>query len=198
MILLPAIKAAYAAIPKTSSMSMVKWLGTHWTVKHQGAHHCYEMPLDKADWLVFTIVRFPPARLLSLWRRTNPHGRMPFKGFMKHAIRHAVYKAPGPAPWYQCNQADIIRRAGVSVVLKYEELPHCLADLPFVTPDLPWLYPYENRTRTGHAVHDRRPRNVDEINEKEAALIWEHSGPDFERFGYEWRPDRWTRTQRIV
>jgi hypothetical protein len=27
---------------------------------------------------------------------------------------------------------------------------------------------------------------VDEINEKEAALIWEHSGPDFERFGYEW------------
>jgi hypothetical protein len=105
MILLPAIKAAYAAIPKTASISMVQWLGAHWTVKHQGAHHCYEMPLDKADWLVFTIVRFPPARLLSLWRHTNPHGRMPFKGFMKHAIRHAVYKAPGPAPWYQCNQA---------------------------------------------------------------------------------------------
>jgi hypothetical protein len=187
MMLLPQESAGYIAIPKTASISMNAWLARHFSVKNIKVHHSYDVPDEHLGLMWFTIVREPRARLLSFWRHTMPHGRTSFRDFMKQAIKHSRSPAPGAAPWFKRNQTDIIHMAGVLMVLKFEMLPHCLSTLPFVDARQSWLFPHENPTQTDHQVHKIPPHSVDDIDDETAALIWEHSGPDFERFDYPWR-----------
>lgn len=190
MIICDKYKWIHANLPKTGSMSMVKWLCDNYGGRWFGAHHAINREPWMDDYMTSTVVRDPVDRLLSFWRHTDANGQTGFEHFLNNAIHNAVHGVciepiSRNYPWYQLNATDWCRKAKVDVVLRYEELPGCLGTLPFVDPENIPPFPHENRAHE-RLVDDMRPRCRDEINETEQALIWEHSGPDFGRFGYEW------------
>jgi len=192
MIISHALEYVYIGIPRTASKSMNRWLMDHYQGEWHDYHHSWRVPEEAAAYTIFTIVRNPYERMVSgwfmlPWSDPNPPPVEPTEHFAE-LMRQNIPMKDGTAvtaghnvPEAGMNQANFCRRAGVNLVLHFEELPACLTKLPFVDPDnIPPLPHKEERgTRPSGNFFSVFTGPEDE------ALFWEYAGEDFEAFGYQ-------------
>ncbi len=174
----------YLAIPRTASQTLTH----HFLPKYGGVmlaaaeYHRMDVPLKHADKFTFTVVRNPYDRMLSLWR---------FMKKFSDATRRKVSMWSGMTPaefasWCReyrdaapqwKSQSEFLSRARVDRALKFEDLEVGLRSLPFVDEfEMPLV----------HGA-TKRPPIEDDLTPEFVAAVNGHSGPDFERFGYEMR-----------
>jgi hypothetical protein len=99
---------------------------------------------------------------------------------LEQRSREAVLNGQGKGKKHSMNQAFFVDKAAVNMVLFFERLPECLAELPFVDKENIPRFPH-------HPERGIRPsgnffdffRDTDEEQ-----VVWAHNAEDFEAFGY--------------
>jgi hypothetical protein len=192
MVISHVLKYVYIGIPRTGSKSMNRWLMDHFQGEWVGEHHQWQVPEEAKDYLIFTLVRNPYDREMSAWYFipwSAPEDRapMPLDQFAEGMKQTAKYRdgttviEGHETPEVRMNQANYVKRAGVTQVLHFERLPECLKALPFVDPaNMP---PFPHRPERGV-----RPMGgfFDHFKQKEDEEgVWEYAREDFETFGYQ-------------
>jgi len=186
MIILQKYKLVWSSVPRTGTLSMIKLLRKYGGVVIPKCHR-HKVPKEYNTFHKFMIVRNPYTRLLSWWQwwKIGHDSRIPtrpdetFKEFLiwlnknKHIHTGAYY-------YSYDNQTAFGKAFNCNTYLYLENLPadfkkiHCLRDAEEHWENAP-----------GHKFHGkRRPLNK-YYGKEEIALLHQHSGPDFERFGYD-------------
>ncbi len=190
MIISHALKYVYIGIPRTGSKSMNRWLLDYYQGEWYGEHHGWKVPDEARDYTRFTIVRNPYEREISAWYfvpwgaetvspppPANQFAEL-FRGTI--ALRDGNVRIEShETPEVRMNQFHFVRKSGVSLVLHFEHLPHCLKDLPFV--DKNHVPPFPHKEERGV-----RPPGTffDHFNADAEKAVWEYASDDFEAFGY--------------
>ncbi len=189
MIVSRALNYVYIAIPRTGSKSMCKWLVENYQGEWLGYHHQWQVPDEFRGFLIFTLVRNPYDREVSAWffepvikSGKEPPRPQSLAEVMRETIplKDGTVKLEGTSvPEVRMNQKNFVDKAGVSLVLHFEQLPTCLRELPFVH-ELP-PFPHEN------AGGYRPPGTTffDLFTSEEEDLVWQYASEDFAAFGYE-------------
>lgn len=170
---------AYLAIPRTASRAITVWLlenfrGNKTRPEERGFRdlHCKFPP--QPGKCVFTCVRNPLSRLVSFWRHCNT-GRPLLEWLEKAAMaKRNGYKND----LFYRNQTEFIEGYDNIHIVRFEDLPGSLWELPFVNgqrPPFPETMKHETRSHTGY---------LHLFGRRELELALEHSGDDFDRFGY--------------
>ena len=81
MVISHELKYVYIAIPRTASKSMSTWLVENFKGESIGRHHEWRVPTELREYLVFTIVRNPYERVVSMdyhitWGTIPPDGKL--------------------------------------------------------------------------------------------------------------------------
>lgn len=164
--------------PKTGTRSTLEWLRQRYEVKMwegedglKGTHYT-GIPKRMQDWPSFTVVRNPYDRMVSLWwtaRHMKKFRRWPIKRYLTHTFR----------PQSKWGNA-------AKIVLKFEEIPECLKQLPFWHDGkFPWANDsrFKNKTRKG-IKWDPIPPKDEVLTPDVKTLIAKKYSMDFELYGY--------------
>ena len=190
MIISHTLKYVYIGIPRTGSKSMNRWLMDHFEGEWHGYHHQWQVPKEAKDYLIFTLVRNPYEREVSGWFHipwSAPEAEpIPPTSMFSAGMRETIPLKDGTVkiedhnvPEVRMNQKHYVEKAGVSLVLHFEQLPACLKQLPFVDQDD--MPPFPHKAERGH----RPPGNFfDHFTMDDEQLVWAYSAEDFEAFGY--------------
>ena len=153
---------------------MSTWLVDHFHGKWVGDHHDWRVPDEFRDYHIFTVVRNPYEVQASGWY-FQPVIDPPSKP-ETYAEACRQWQCP---PDHPGNQKQFIEWSGVSQILYFEDMPDCLAQLPFVTPNRIPAFPHLNAG--GH----RPPGDFFQIMaEGDEALVWNALKDDFAFLGY--------------
>jgi len=173
---------------------MSDWLCQHFDGIPYGDHHDFILPEEARDYLVFTIVRNPYERVASkhfhiTWGDTRPrtkpgNERVPLPVQSDTSIERRVRARTDrnisnkPAFMTQKRFTDLSR---IDLALYFERFPHCLNELPFVSPDNIPDFPH-------HPERAIRPAKdffelFDHTDEEQ--VVWAHAEDDFELFAYQ-------------
>ena len=197
------IDYAYLAIPRTSSNSMIWWLRQHYGGWQHGHHHSWKLPEGGVYDQIFTIIRHPYFRAISLYRnviRTGKANERPwgkihgFTDFLLRLIELStnIEQTAYTVPEWMVNQATYCDLAHVDTVLYLDYLSGMdeeeLRKLRFVNQEKKiFKYPHRNKTpeHYGRSDYDSlRPFDYRDIIEEQERLIFEWAREDFERFGF--------------
>ena len=209
MIISHNFKYVYVGIPRTSSKSMNHWLMDHFDGQWFGTHHQMEVPEEARDYLIFTVVRNPydlwisnafhvpwddqgpkeedlrPYRdeqerrrksliLLETWEKQQRDSPQRSVLPLEERIAEAKRDSDGG-----CLQKHKVEKAGVRLVLYFERLPSCLAELPFV--DSANIPPFPHHPERGI----RPPGDFyDFFPSEEEQVVWAAAEQDFQIFHY--------------
>lgn len=184
-------KFIYIGIPRTGSKSMYRWLSENYGSETLGGHHDFLVPEEFRDYLIFTVVRNPYERNASgsfavFWNDEKPDASKripsptptPSTKSLDERIRER--RQDGVTPGNGMNQSQFIKRAGVQLALYFEQMPQCLAALPFVNP--------ENIPPFPHALERGiRPAGTffDHFSQDDEKCVWAYAAEDFKLLGYE-------------
>lgn len=190
MIISHTLKYVYIGIPRTGSKSMNRWLMDHFQGEWFATHHEWRVPDVARDYLIFTLVRNPYEREMSAyhfvpWSATEAKPPLPLDEW-RTAMRETIPLRDGTSvirehevPEVRMNQVHYVKKAGVSLVLHFEQLPACLKKLPFADADN--LPPFPHMPERGA----RPPGNFfDHFTAEDEQLVWEYAAEDFTAFGY--------------
>ena len=182
-------RAAFLSIPYTKSTSTRKWLERKYGFRQIGYQHSIEAP---DDYFVWTVIREPKDRAVSLWRRIH---RAPERELLRlcHFSKTAIpetftdwmrvlvteqpigYRVNGRADlgarqfW---SQASLLGDARVDRFFRFEDVPDAFIELPFVTAtdDFPH---YSGNNRLPGLTWD------DVATDEAEELVWQWAGIDF-------------------
>lgn len=177
-------------IPHTGSTSMAQWCKRYYGGVHFGYKHEYRIPPGPAEkWFRFCLVRNPYDRILTWWWHGLERGsELSIAEFLDFIIdrKDIMCRDKGlKIPRFYMNQTAWIEETGATP-LRLEDVINTkgevLKRLPFVKNTGAIRFPHLNRTKTKPRAPVKeyiadRPDLIDKI--------FEHSGPDFKRFGYE-------------
>ena len=177
MIISKALKYVYIAIPRTGSKSMSQWLVDNFQGEWHGRHHEWKVPDYCQDFLVFTLVRNPYEVQASGWffdPVIKSGDESPKPKSYAEACRNWVRPTDQPV-----GQKEFIGWSGVTQILYFEHLSHCLGELPFVDAGSIPVFPHLN-------AGGYRPSGdfFDQMSEQDEKLVWEGSREEFELLGY--------------
>ena len=197
MVISHSLRYVYIGIPRTSSKSMSRWLGAHYEGEFFGTHHQLVVPEEANGYLVFTVVRNPYDRHTSgafalpwggreaheslreqveLWKEHPDPLEERIRGYTLE--KDGTQLGGGDCPESVMNQWYYCKAAGVTRVLLYERLPHCLKELPFATDDVPeYAHALERGIRPPGTFFDH-------FDEDEEKVVWAYESETFEGFGY--------------
>ncbi len=141
----------HISLPYTKSTSTRKWLERDYGAMQYDYQHYAYVPPGMEDYFVFTTIREPKDRAVSLWRRIHrkpEHDKLmrchfepkgipfpeTFTEWMKTlAESHHIDYGRGRNGWLQyMSQADILHPEKCDMMLRYEDVPDHLHCLPFV------------------------------------------------------------------
>ena len=190
-------KFVFISTPKCATHTMYEFLQRYGAQRREGAFHHVHVPKRYADYCLWTVVRNPYARAVSIWwyllHTDTPMGqgrRLLWQNMiggdsLEEFLRWLTTQ---PLPMRRANLALIpqhgwLRDVGLTAVLHLERLREELLVLPFVSEtdlaDLPHI-DSDNRHLSQAAYGDWREHMTDEL----AELVREWAGGDFARFGY--------------
>ena len=191
-------KYVFVGIPRNASKSVSQWLVMNCKGKWHGAHHQWKVPDECKGYLVFAVVRNPYERTASgkfglHWgndtpdpmKRVSSQKPPPSDESLSEQIRAAeltgnatMINEGTTVPEVGMNQSHFIQKAGVSLVLYYERLPECLADLPFVRDNRPDLSRVPEK--------GIRPAGTffDHFTDEDEQVTWAYASDDFQTLGY--------------
>lgn len=177
MIVSHACKFIYFGLPRTASTSMHQWL-MEWGHR-KGYQHDVNVPSGCEDYFKWTIVRNPYDRAVSLWYMAQSqvrHGFQQSAPFNTPTFYDFLLKVQDRGDrFYSTTQMDFLRKVKLDACLKFEDLPMCLWDLPFLD-------------------EHRIPPKLNSVNKKawdkyytpkEESLAWELYREDFDAYGYQ-------------
>jgi len=160
----------HISLPYTKSTSTRKWLERDYGAKQYDYQHYAYVPEFVEDYFVWTTVREPKDRAVSLWRRIHrgperaklmrshfePRG-IPFPETFTEWMKilsesHHIDYGNGPKGWIQyMAQADILNVVEYAMILRFEDVPDQLHQLPFV--DKPVTdFPHYSRNGQMHGL----------------------------------------------
>ena len=160
----------YIAIPRTASKSIARWLAAHYDGHVVGKHHSTDVPQRCKDYLVWTVVRNPYERAVSGYFAAHKASRQPAPVVSRSLEDYLLFGKLRP-------QTEAIWQAGVQLMLYYEHLPFCLAELPFTGEVFASPERVDERG-------DRPVRDFFELFGTAEELAWTWAKADFEAMGY--------------
>lgn len=113
----------FVGIPHCASRSISTWLVRTCGGKTIGGHHDYKIPEEYKDCPVWGVTRNPFDRITK--HHPSRLGDDAFREWLARYRKHAVISWP-ISRW--------IREAGITQTVRFEDLPDCLNELPFVRP----------------------------------------------------------------
>jgi|GEM_PF-3887723 len=168
------LQFGFAHIQRTGGGSMTEALMRLPGSRRVFPDHSMIVPPETRGYFWFLAVREPFAREWSHYCRRHGRGK-------RHWIRQRVRKmsfaeyveshTANPDYWEDHCQAAWVRRIEPDLILRFEELPDCLNQLPFA------IGPYPRRNAS-------RPMPADAYTERIAAMVRDWAGEDFGLFGY--------------
>lgn len=197
-------KYIYLALPKTGSIGMRNILIEHFAGERYKPHHLVVIPKGCEDYLVFTTVRNPYARFMSLFnfvRRMPKHRLYPVATTEIEFARWLADKTIEPSIEFtqdevdyfypefrpelmkgrEPNQTEFLSMSRQATILHLEQLNHEFFQLPFVEePDFD-VMPVINADPNGP---NGVPVEMLKANPELEEAIYQWSGPDFINFGY--------------
>jgi len=170
----------FVAVPRTGST----WLATKVLPKFSGVMigddpHANRVPEKHQNKLIFTVVRNPYDRMLSVWHHLRRHDtsygidKMGFHVFISLLRYKRLMNAWGPEGG---SQSEFLRLVNPNVILRYERLYEGLQSLPFIVGEI---------TRRRVNASDRPPWQEEIQTPGYIEAVHGHSHEDFEAFGYE-------------
>jgi hypothetical protein len=176
------LRFVFIAVPRTASVAMSNALmGLPGSITVPGDRHRNAVPPECRGYYTFACVRNPYAREWSHYcylQRNRPPSQLKAivkrLGFARYVCEHA---GGGFLEWFDPPQSRFLEGLRLDAVLRFEELPGCFGQLPFV-PEGHLL-----RRENGASRGDWRSRYGQEV----AELVYRWAEADFTRYGYDRR-----------
>ena len=134
MVINDRMQFGFAHIQRTGGRSMTEVLMRLPGSRRVYPDHSMERPEGTEDYFWFLTVREPFAREWSHYSRRHKKGR---RHWIRKAVRrmtfpqYVVVHTSDPEKWEDCCQTEWVRRIRPDLILKFEQLPECLKQLPF-------------------------------------------------------------------
>lgn len=180
----------YVQIPHTGSTSMAIWLRRHFGGNRILSKHSWRIPKPHRSCFKFTMVRNPYERMFTWWwfGLERDEYKPTFEEFMEFMLERKEVAKVGEGkdgklqiPEFYTPQVRWVRDIPADQWIRLEDIGGggALASLPFTDKRIP-KFPHRNKTET-------RPRVpfLEYFTEGQARMVLEHSGEDFEAFGYD-------------
>jgi hypothetical protein len=172
------LHVGFAHIQRTGGRSMTKALMRLPGSRRVFPDHSMDKPSGTDGYFWFLTMRDPFTREWSHYSRRHGKGK---RHWIRQAVRRMTFAeyvaahVADPARWEDHCQAEWIRRIRPDLILRFEELPTCLARLPFAIGDYP------------HCNASRRPMPPDAYSRETTALVRRWAAEDFSLLRYDSR-----------